>query len=179
MFHYVLIILIKFKYNILGESVISLDYQTRVSVSMISTIVPEVCRSITFISFLWLYTENIIIIYVCMNERFYFFLELVSEQLNRVGNNCYRIRCRVAISNCIRTSDDKHINCRLHNYKGGNSIILMALVDANCRFMYADIDCNGRYNDAGVFLESNLRNILEEEKDVPQKTMVGNGRYSP
>ena len=38
--------LIKLKYNILGESCISSDYKTRVFVSMISTIVPEVYHSI-------------------------------------------------------------------------------------------------------------------------------------
>ena len=55
----------------------------------------------------------------------------------------------------------------------------MALVDENCRFICIDIAWNGRCNDDGVLLESNLKKNWEEEKDVPQKSVVGNDRYLP
>lgn len=55
----------------------------------------------------------------------------------------------------------------------------MALTDANCKFIFVDIGCNGRSNDAGVFLQSNLKKVLEDEKEMPQKSLVGNGRLLP
>lgn len=66
-----------------------------------------------------------------------------------------------------------------HNYKGTNTIVLMALVDANCKFIYVDIGCNGRCNDAGVFLQSNLSTVLMEGTQIPKNSVVGNGRCLP
>lgn len=36
------------------------------------------------------------------------------------------------------------------NYKGFNSIVLLALVDADCKFVYIDIDCQGRLSDGAI-----------------------------
>ncbi|XP_054744317.1 uncharacterized protein LOC129248716 [Anastrepha obliqua] len=51
---------------------------------------------------------------------------------------------------------------------GARSIILLALVDANSKFIFVDVGCNGRSNDAGVFLQSKLRDVLQEEKEIPK-----------
>lgn len=45
------------------------------------------------------------------------------------------------------------------NYKKTFSIVLLALVDSNCNFIFADIGCQGRISDGGV-----LRNCLLWEK---------------
>ena len=37
----------------------------------------------------------------------------------------------------------------------------MALVDANRRFIYVDIGCNGRISDGGVFSNTSLNDLLE------------------
>ena len=36
------------------------------------------------------------------------------------------------------------------NYKGFNSIVLPALVDADCKFVYIDIGCQGRLSDGAI-----------------------------
>ena len=47
------------------------------------------------------------------------------------------------------------------DYKGHNSIILLAVVDADCKFIYIHVGTPGRSNDAGVWDRSDLRHQLE------------------
>lgn len=79
------------------------------------------------------------------------------------------------------------------NYKNSDSIVLLALVDANYNFIYIDVGCNGRVSDGGVFLNSNLyksifneQNILNlpEDKPLPGRhlsvphVIVGDGAFA-
>lgn len=65
---------------------------------------------------------------------------------------------------CIGSLDGKHINFRpqrkegsiYRNYKGKDSIILLALVNAEYNFIFVDVGRNGRMHDASVFRESSL-----------------------
>ena len=55
-----------------------------------------------------------------------------------------------------------------YNYKQRFSIVLLALVDANYKFLYVDIRCNGRISDGHVFRESSLSSAFQNNKlDVP------------
>ena len=72
--------------------------------------------------------------------------------------------------NCIGAMDGKHINIKqpknsgfyFFNYKGTFSIVLLALVDANYKFIYVDVGCNGRINDGGVFRNASLSTATVE-----------------
>lgn len=58
--------------------------------------------------------------------------------------------------------------------------MLMALVDAECRFIYIDVGCNGRCHDAGVLLQCDLKNVLDDaENHFPADKIIGNGRKLP
>ena len=71
--------------------------------------------------------------------------------------------------NCIGAMDGKHIALRApansgstyYNYKLFQSIILMAMLDANYRVILFDVGVNGRNSDAGVFASSKMASALE------------------
>ena len=79
--------------------------------------------------------------------------------------------------NCIGALNGKHILIKppgesgsfYYNYKHTFSIVLLALVDADYKFIYVDIGTNGRVSDGGVFKQSTLGKALENsELSIPQ-----------
>ena len=46
------------------------------------------------------------------------------------------------------------------NYKSSFSTVLLALVDADYKFLYVNVGCNGRISDGGVFRNSCLSSTL-------------------
>lgn len=87
--------------------------------------------------------------------------------------------------NCLGALDGKHIVIRApaasgsyyYNYKGTHSIVLMAVVDANYVFLYADVGTNGRVSDGGVWNQCKLRHLLDSgEANVPESTTLGKGQ---
>jgi len=71
---------------------------------------------------------------------------------------------------CIGAMDGKHVlmkkpgksGSNFFNYKRTFSIQLLAMVDAQYRFIYVDVGCQGRIGDAGVYSNSTLSTALEE-----------------
>ncbi|GFW61155.1 protein ALP1-like [Trichonephila clavipes] len=69
---------------------------------------------------------------------------------------------------CLGAMDGKHIRIKppshsgatYRNYKGFISIVLLALVDANLKFLYVDVGTNGRVSDGRVWGKSKLRGKL-------------------
>ena len=60
----------------------------------------------------------------------------------------------------IEIKQTKNNGCYSFNYKGQFIIVLLALVDANYKFIYADVGCNGRISDGGVFRNSTLSKVI-------------------
>ena len=78
---------------------------------------------------------------------------------------------------CLGAIDGKHIAVRkppklgslYYNYKGFFSIILLALVDANYKFMWVDIGSAGCCSDAQIFNHCDLKPAMEQNwMHVPQ-----------
>ena len=89
--------------------------------------------------------------------------------------------------NCLGSLDGKHILIQppansgsfYYNYKGTHSIILIALVNANLEFMYADVGVNGRASDSAVWEVSNLKNSIETNAlNIPGPRQLPNSEKS-
>ncbi|XP_069615894.1 uncharacterized protein [Ranitomeya imitator] len=130
-----------------GESLMSLHYQFRLGISTISGIVKVTCLAI------WdtLHTE-----YIPQPTRDNWLQS--AEQFEKV---CH-------FPNCLGAVDGKHISIakaagtgsEYYNYKKYFSIVLMAIADANCKFMAVDIGAYGRSNDSQVFKTSPMGRCL-------------------
>jgi hypothetical protein len=70
---------------------------------------------------------------------------------------------------CLGVMDGKHVALQdptnsasdYFNYKVFLSIVLLALVDADYCFLYADVGCQGRISDGGVFRNTILFQKIE------------------
>ncbi|XP_023239130.1 protein ANTAGONIST OF LIKE HETEROCHROMATIN PROTEIN 1-like [Centruroides sculpturatus] len=80
------------------------------------------------------------------------------------------------VPHCLGAIDGKHIVMRkpinsgshYHNYKGTESIVLLAVVDANYTFRYVDVGTQGRISDGGVWNKCNLKELIDVNAlDIP------------
>lgn len=73
--------------------------------------------------------------------------------------------------NCCGALDGKHVAIKkprrsgslYYNYKGFFSIVLLGLVDADYKFLWAHVGANGSSSDCGIFNDSDLEPGLREE----------------
>ena len=71
--------------------------------------------------------------------------------------------------NTIGVIDEKHVAQRCppsagslyYNYKGFHSVILLALVDAEYKFLFTDVGANGNCSDSTIFKECDLFDALQ------------------
>jgi len=83
--------------------------------------------------------------------------------------------------------DGKHIVIRCPskigsefcNYNKDYSVILLAIVDANYKFIYIDVGTNGRVNDALVFSKSIFNGALQIPLICQQKEYLWVMMHSP
>jgi len=87
---------------------------------------------------------------------------------------------------CLEAINGKHCNLQApinsgsdyYNYKSTFSIVLMGIADADYCFIYADVGCQGRISDGGVFRNTSFYKKLQQnkieipvEESLPGKTM--------
>lgn len=124
------------------------DYRGK---STISRIVREVCRAI------W-----DILLSECMPVITEDLIEQIAEDFDKKTN----------FPNCMGALDGKHIRiCSpahsgslFYNYKGYNSIVLLALVDSKYRFVYVDIGAYGKECDSTIFQNTKLYELLLQHR---------------
>jgi hypothetical protein len=86
----------------------------------------------------------------------FFQLPLTAEEWLKYSVNFYK---QWNFPHCVGALDGKHIVMQAPansgsyccNYKGTLSIVLLAVVDAEYKFLYVDVGCNGRVSDGGRF----------------------------
>ena len=130
-----------------GETFRSLAFSFRVGRKTVATIVQEVCKV------LW---EKLSTTYMKMPQT--------EEWLTIAAN----FEERWDFPHCIGAIDGKHVLMKApwnsgslyFNNKGSYSIVLLALVDANLKFIYIDVGAYGRNSDGGIFKHSNLGKAL-------------------
>ena len=127
-----------------GESYQSLQYQFRISRSTIGLFIPKVCE----------------VIYEVLQQE-YFSIPTTEKEWIDLAN---ATELRWQFPNAFAAVDGKHIalfhphdsGSTFYNYKGFYSIVLMAFVDFDYKFLYADVWCQGRVSDGGVYKNSSF-----------------------
>jgi hypothetical protein len=134
-----------------GESFVSLQYLYRIASQTVGKIVLETCEAISSV------LEDCIKVPTTEVEW-----KRIAEEFNERWN----------FPHCIGAMDGKHVLIKpppnsgsvYFNYKHSFSIVLLAVVDADYKFIYIDVGCNGRVADGGVFRNCSLSKALEENK---------------
>ncbi|XP_071055952.1 uncharacterized protein [Onthophagus taurus] len=151
-----------------GNSFRSITFNYRLGFSTVRKIVAEVCDAI------W-ETLGSTVFPTPTEENW----KKVAERFNLLWN----------FPNCIGAIDGKHINIRcpinggssFYNYKGNHSIVLLALVDAEYKFISIDVGFYGRNSDGNIFSRSMIGKKLEDNSlHVPQNaSLLENGEAQP
>ena len=118
-----------------GESFSSLQYQFRISAASLSIFVPEVCQAVSQVL-----------------KDDYFKCPSTPEQWLQIAQLFHD---RWQLPHCIGAADGKHVRIlhprnsgsEFYNYKGFFSVVLLAVVDADYKFIFADVGCQGRISD--------------------------------
>ena len=149
-----------------GNSYTSLAFSFRTSKSAISLFVPAVCKAL-----------------IAAYKHRYLQCPRTPAEWDEVAQ---LFATRWNYHNCVGALDGKHIAIRkpnhagtqYFNYKKFHSIILMALADAQYRFLYVDIGAEGAAGDAGTWYRSNLhRAITTGRVGFPEDAELPNANY--
>lgn len=84
---------------------------------------------------------------------------------------------------CLGAIDGKHIQIvppknsgsYYFNYKKTHSIVLMAIADANCEFIYCSVGTNGRVSDGGVINHTTFyEKLICNQLNIPEQAKLSN-----
>ena len=146
-----------------GNSYVDLAYSFRVSNNSISVFVPQVCQAI-----LDEFLEEAVPIPTTQEDW-----RRISEEFRRRWNVPHA--CGALDGKHVAIKRPAHTGSQYYNYKGFFSIVLMGLVDANYRFIWADVGGVGSQSDAQIYNASELREVLESgEINLPDPDPLPN-----
>ena len=139
------------RYLATGDSYKSLQYGFRVAHNTISFIIPETCEAIYQV-----YKDEL------------FRCPTTTEGWKQVASG---FSSKWNIPHAVGAIDGKHvaIRCPPHggsiyfNYKGFHSIVLLAVVDSDYKFLYCDVGSPGASADGGIFADTALRIAIERD----------------
>ena len=139
------------RYLVTGNSQTSLAFEFHMGKSTVNGIVRETCAA------LWETLKSEFVKFPANEEEW--------------RGIAKRFESRWNFPRCLGAIDGKHViiqapshaGSSYYNYKGTHSIVLMAVVDANYRFIYVDIGNYGRQSDGGIFSNSTFGASLERE----------------
>ena len=151
------------RYLATGNSYVYLAYNFRVANNSISIFVPEVCQAI-------------------LDE---FVDELVpspntKEQWQLISDE---FKCRWNVPNACGALDGKHVAIKkpaksgseYYNYKCFFSVVILALVDANYQFLWADVGGVGSQSDGQIYNASEMAEVLQSgEMNLPDDAPLPN-----
>lgn len=111
-----------------------------------------------------------------INKLYYFQIPSSNDEWKAVARE-FEENCN--FPHCVGAMDGKHIpiqapinsGSEFFNYKGFHSIVIFAVVDANYNFIYANVGCQGRISDGGVFDSTQFKQCLDDNTmklPVPQ-----------
>ncbi|XP_030208666.1 protein ANTAGONIST OF LIKE HETEROCHROMATIN PROTEIN 1-like isoform X2 [Gadus morhua] len=134
-----------------GESFRSLSFQYRIGRSTVGLIVMETCEAL----------------YNVLKED-HMKTPTTESEWREIASG-FEDKCQ--FPHCLGAIDGKHIYIQppansgssFYNYKGRFSIVLMAVVDANYKFIYASVGTQGRMSDASLFGHSDLRSAMDRD----------------
>ncbi|KAG5869546.1 hypothetical protein JTB14_018678 [Gonioctena quinquepunctata] len=143
-----------------GDSYGSLEFLYRIPRSTMCEFIPEIYKAIGD------------------DLKSYIQVPSTTEEWGRIEES---VRIKWNFPGCIGAIDGKHVNIKaptncgsdFFNYKGCNSIVLLALVDDDYCFSYVDVGSNGRASDGGVFTNFSLFNLLKNKtRNIPKDAVV-------
>ncbi|XP_049701923.2 uncharacterized protein LOC110382359 [Helicoverpa armigera] len=133
-----------------GDSYRTLHNQFKISSTLISRIIPEVC--------------------LALNQVLKDMIKIPTspeEWLTKTEGFSFP-HCLGAIDGKHITLASAHAGPEYLNYKGSFSIVLLSLVDSDYCFSFADIGSKGRISDAGILKQSNLwKKICDGTLNLP------------
>ena len=126
----------------IDESYESLMYQFRIHRTTIGRFIPQVSRAI----------------YAALKDE-YLKVPSTEHEWEFISDETFK---RWNFPNAFAAADGKHIalfhpdgsGSEYYNYKGFYSLVLLAFVDYDYKFLLIDVGCQGRISDGGVFSNS-------------------------
>ena len=122
------------------------------------------------------YSEKRILLFRNIVQILFFLLQRPSSQAEW-KTIAHEFESRWNFPHCIGSIDGKHVRMvaphhsgsLYFNYKGTFSIVLLGVADANYNYLYADVGCQGRISDGGVFKFTSLyKNLENNSAHVPK-----------